>query len=123
MDHDGCSEWDVTFSTNNLVHLEQFASCCKVSVDLYSASSRTRLLRATGSRTLASPSASPSARYQPTLAQVKQTWMPGFASKTVTHPGTNWAWRRVTSLTQTNALLLSQTDTNWLYYFASLQCE
>ena len=43
-------------------------------------------------------------------------WVPGSAPKwftcpkTVTHPGTNWAQRRVTMLIETNALPLSETD-------------
>jgi len=35
--------------------------------------------------------------------------------KTITHPGTNRARRRVTTLIETNALPLSQTVTTWRY--------
>ena len=49
------------------------------------------------------------------MAQAEYTWVPGSAPrwftrpKTVTHPGTNRAWRRVTMWIETNALPLSQT--------------
>jgi len=49
------------------------------------------------------------------MAQAEYTWQPGSAPrwftcpKTVTHPGTNRAWSRVTTFIETNVLLLSQT--------------
>jgi len=33
----------------------------------------------------------------------------------VTHPGTNWAWRRLTSLIKTNVLLLRHTATEDIF--------
>jgi len=50
------------------------------------------------------------------MAQAEYIMVPGSAPrwftrpKTVTHPGTNRTWRRVTTLIQTNVLLLSQTS-------------
>jgi len=40
------------------------------------------------------------------MAQNESTWMPkGFTRpKTITHPGTNWVWYRVTTVIKTNAL-------------------
>ena len=52
------------------------------------------------------------------MAQAQLIWVPGsvprwFTSpKTVTHAGTNGSWHRVTTLIETNALPLSQTNNN-----------
>ena len=51
------------------------------------------------------------------MAQAESTWVSGTVPrwftrpKTVTHPGTNRARRRVTALIESNALPLSQIDT------------
>ena len=48
------------------------------------------------------------------MAQAKQTWVPGSVPrwfthvKTVNHPRTNRAWRRVMTQIETDTLLLSQ---------------
>jgi len=51
------------------------------------------------------------------MARAELTWVPGSAprwfirAKTLTNRGTNRGWRRVTTLIETNALPLSQTET------------